>query len=123
MPSAEKCGTSIVWMRHTSGPSPAGVETWSFAYRSGHTIICSSTWIPVSLENWPIRSPMTFPSAPVSPFQKLIVGFAPCAAAMRRTGSRTVAAPIATVVPRNRRRVIPTGRWLITILPRINAVI
>src|SRR5439155_8617631 len=65
--------------------------------------------MPVSFVKRSIRSSITLPSAPVRPFQKLIVGFAWPAAGRPRAVVRA-AAPSATVPPMKRRRVSPRER-------------
>src|SRR5215470_9139639 len=64
---------------------------------------CCSTRTPVSLVNWSISSSITLPSAPVSPFQYVMVGFAWAEA--RRVAVGSVAAAVApAAVRRNPRR-------------------
>src|SRR5207249_9279689 len=65
--------------------------------------------MPVSFVKRSIRSSITLPSAPVRPFQKLIVGFAWPAAGRPRAVVRA-AAPSAAVPPMKRRRVSPPER-------------
>src|SRR5262245_25590689 len=67
---------------------------------------CCSTPIPVSFVNWVISSSMILPSAPVSPFQYVIVGF-PCAAAFRARDEPRAAPPSPAAPGRTPWRVIP----------------
>src|SRR5215813_8643650 len=64
---------------------------------------CCSTRTPVSLVNWSISSSITLPSAPVSPFQYVMVGFA-WADARRATVGSVAAAVAPAAVRRNPRR-------------------
>ena len=68
---------------------------------------CCSILMPVSFVNCSISPSITLPSAPVSPFQYVIVGFA-WAPARRATAGAAATAPSAP--PRNRRR-LRVGRF------------
>ena len=72
-------------------------------------IRCCSTLMPVSFVNCSMKPSITLPSAPVRPFQYVMVGFA-WAPARRATAGIAAAAPSAP--PRNRRRVTSVRPWL-----------
>src|SRR5262245_37730787 len=102
MLSAANPGIVGDWVSIWSGPSPAGTETCSLANRSAHGMRCWSTLMPLAWLNFCSSWSMIWPSAPVRPFQYVIVtppapGFA-AAAAGAAAGAVVAAAAAAGLV-------------------------